>query len=85
LARLLRVPYDSTNCIRFSGYALSSALLTEHPNRNDLFVSLHRKFIKGFLSESVLDFSAAAVLKGGDPRRQVEQVFTAEGKTAADL
>ena len=37
LARLLRVPYDSTNCIRFSGYALSSALLTEHPNRNTSF------------------------------------------------
>jgi len=49
LARLLRVPYDSTNCIRFSGYALSSALLTEHPNRNANFLSSCRKNIKRFI------------------------------------
>jgi len=29
---VLRFPYDSTNCIRFKGYALSSDLKTEHPH-----------------------------------------------------
>ena len=28
---LLRFPYDSANCIRFKGYALSSVIKSEHP------------------------------------------------------
>ena len=28
---VLRFPYDSANCIRFKGYALSSAIKSEHP------------------------------------------------------
>jgi len=28
---VLRFPYDSTNCIRFKGYALSSVVKPEHP------------------------------------------------------
>jgi len=28
---VLRFPYDSANCIRFKGYALSSVIKSEHP------------------------------------------------------
>jgi hypothetical protein len=28
---ILRFPYDSANCIRFKGYALSSVIKSEHP------------------------------------------------------
>jgi hypothetical protein len=29
---VLRFPYDSANCIRFKGYALSSGIKSEHPH-----------------------------------------------------
>jgi hypothetical protein len=38
-SRALRVPYDSTNCIRFNGYVLSSATLPGHPTRNTVFLA----------------------------------------------
>jgi hypothetical protein len=31
ISMVLRFPYDSTNCIRFKGYALSSVIKSEHP------------------------------------------------------
>jgi len=31
VSKVLRFPYDSTNCIRFKGYALSSVIKSEHP------------------------------------------------------
>lgn len=31
ICMVLRFPYDSTNCIRFKGYALSSVIKSEHP------------------------------------------------------
>jgi hypothetical protein len=31
VSMVLRFPYDSTNCIRFKGYALSSVIKSEHP------------------------------------------------------
>jgi len=31
---VLRIPYDSINCIRFDGYVLSSVQSPGHPNRN---------------------------------------------------
>ncbi len=34
-----RLPYDSTNCIRFKGYALSSVLMPEHPY-SEFFINL---------------------------------------------
>jgi hypothetical protein len=31
VSKVLRFPYDSPNCIRFKGYALSSVIKSEHP------------------------------------------------------
>jgi hypothetical protein len=38
---VLRFPYDSANCIRFKGYALSSVIRSEHPypDLSNLFIS----------------------------------------------
>jgi hypothetical protein len=42
---VLRFPYDSTNCIRFKGYALSSVIKSEHPQPelNNISTSLNEK------------------------------------------
>jgi len=36
VGKVHRVPYDSTNCIRFNGFVLSPEY-TEHPNRTSFF------------------------------------------------
>ncbi len=42
---VLRFPYDSTNCIRFKGYALSSVVKPEHPYPEflDIFNTINEK------------------------------------------
>jgi len=43
------IPYDSMNCIRFCGYALSSGFSPEHPNRNILKIGALTSEVKGFV------------------------------------
>ena len=45
LCMVLRFPYDSTNCIRFKGFALSSVIKSEHPQPelNIIFNSRNEK------------------------------------------
>ena len=42
---VLRFPYDSANCIRFKGYALSSVIKSEHPQPelSDISISGNNK------------------------------------------